>query len=94
MSSIAPVITTQTNIWRMWIGFNASHSMGAMLFGLVYSYLALTHSDILFQSIFLQWVGFAMIAGFAVLARLYWFSKPFAGSVLSLLLYMSSIALA
>lgn len=94
MSGVAPVITTQTNIWRMWIGFNASHAMGAMLFGLVYAYLALVHGDLLFQSLFLQSVGFAMLAGFAVLARLYWFITPFVGSVVALILYVVSISLA
>src|SRR5438046_6957052 len=30
-------------MWRAWVGFNASHSMGAMLFGLVFAFLALAH---------------------------------------------------
>jgi hypothetical protein len=70
---LTPVITKQTTIWRMWIGFNASHSMGALLFGLSYSYLALLHDDMFFQSIFLQVPGFAILAGFVILAKLYWF---------------------
>ena len=40
MSEVHPVITRQTTMWRAWIGFNASHSMGAILFGLVYGFLA------------------------------------------------------
>jgi hypothetical protein len=28
MSQISPVITKETTMWRAWMGFNASHSMG------------------------------------------------------------------
>ena len=94
MASVKPVITGQTNIWRMWIGFNASHSMGAMLIGLVYGYLALNHSELLLESLFLQGVGFAMLAGFTTLARLYWFITPFLGSALSLFMFTLAIVLA
>lgn len=94
MAGTAPVITKQTDYWRMWMGFNASHSMGAMLFGLVYGYLAIAHGEVLFQSPFLQGVGLAMVGGFTVLARRYWFITPFLGSALSLLLYVVSLVLA
>ena len=94
MSGVAPVITTQTDIWRMWIGFNTSHAMGAMLFGLVYGYLALVHGELILQSVFLQVVGFAMLAGFVLLAKLYWFITPLVGSIVSLLLYSLSVLLA
>ena len=94
MQRVAPVITTQTTIWKAWIGFNASHSMGAILFGLTYGYLALVHGDVLFGSPFLQLVGLAMVGGFVVLARIYWFKTPLVGATLSLVLYVSSVVLA
>ena len=94
MEKVAPMITSQTTTWRMWIGFNASHSMGALLFGLVYGYLALAHGDLLFQSVFLQVAGFAMLVGFVVLAKLYWFVTPLLGGCLSLMLYVISVAVA
>ena len=36
MSQISPVISKETTMWRCWVGFNASHSMGLILFGLVW----------------------------------------------------------
>src|SRR5438309_371757 len=48
MSQISPVITKETTMWRAWVGFNASHSMGAILFGLVFGFLALAHGQLLF----------------------------------------------
>lgn len=70
MSDVPLVLTRETTMWRAWLGFNARHSMGAVLFGLVYGYLALMHEELLFKSPYLLVVGLAMICGFVVLAKL------------------------
>ena len=93
MSQISPVITRETTMWRCWVGFNASHSMGLILFGLVFGFLALAHGRILFQSPFLLVVGLAMLGGFVVLCKVYFFSAPLTGIVISLACYVASIAL-
>ena len=93
MSRISPVITKETTMWRAWVGFNVSHSMGAILFGLVFGFLALAHGPLLFQSPFLLVVGLAMLGGFVVLGKAYWFSAPFTGISISLVCYVASIAL-
>lgn len=81
------VLTTETTVWKAWIGFNASHSFGAILFGAVYGYLALAHSAFLFQSTYLLSLGLLMLFGYVVLARRYWFMIPFRGILLSAVLY-------
>lgn len=91
MSEVSPVITKETTMWRAWVGFNASHSMGAILFGLIYGYLATVHSHLLFQSPFLLVVGLAMLGGFVVLGKVYWFSIPFTAISISLACYVASI---
>lgn len=91
MARIHPGITKETTMWRAWVGFNASHSMGAILFGLVFGYLALYHAEFLFGSAYLLAVGFAMLAGFFVLGKVYWFSVPFTGITISLVCYVASI---
>jgi hypothetical protein len=93
MSQISPVITKETTMWRAWVGFNASHSMGAILFGLIYGFLAIAHSQLLFKSPFLLIVGLAMLGNLAVLGKVYWFSVPFRGICISLACYVASIAL-
>ncbi len=92
MRQVSPVISTETTMWKSWICFNASHSIGALLFGLIYGFLALVHAPLLFHSPFLLVVGFAMLSSFTVLARLYWFSVPFACISVSLACYLASIA--
>jgi hypothetical protein len=93
MSQIAPVITKETTMWRCWIGFNASHSMGLILFGVVFGFLAMAHGELLFQSPFLLVVGLAMLVGFVALSKLYFFSAPLMGVSISLACYVASIVL-
>jgi hypothetical protein len=89
-----PRITNETTMWRAWIGFNASHSMGAILFGLIYAFLALAHPQLLFGSAYLLAVGFALLLGYLALGKLYWFRVPFAGISIALLCYAGSVVLA
>ena len=93
MSHIAPVITNETTMWRCWVGFNASHSMGLILFGLVFGFLALRHSQLLFHSPFLLVVGLAMLGGLVVLCKVYFFSAPLRDLSVALACYVASIAL-
>jgi len=93
MSQIAPVITKETTMWRCWVGFNASHSMGLLLFGLVFGFLTLAHDQLLFRSPFLLVVGLAMLGGIVVLCKLYFFSAPLRDISISLACYVASIAL-
>jgi hypothetical protein len=67
--------------------------MGLILFGLVFGFLALAHGQLLFQSPFLLVVGLAMLGGFVVLGKVYWFSVPLTGICISVACYVASIAL-
>ncbi len=93
MSAVSPILTRETTMWRCWIGFNASHSFAAILFGLVYGYLALAHGSFLFQSTFLLLVGLFFLAGYVFLGKVYWFSVPFRGIVLSTALFVSALVI-
>ena len=90
MKRVSPVISKETTMWRVWIGFNASHGLGAMLFGAVYGYLSLFHFERLLQTRFLLLVGALFLASFVVLAKRYWFSVPLMGVSTSLLLYVAA----
>jgi hypothetical protein len=79
-------------MWRAWVGFNASHSLGILLFGLFYGYLALARPDVLFRSVFLSGLGFCSLCAYAALAKVYWFSVPFKGVLVALSLYIIAVA--
>jgi hypothetical protein len=93
MSQVSPVISSETTMWKAWIGFNASHSFGAILFGLIYGHLAISNSALLFDSPVVLGVGFAMLGGYVVLGKLYWFSVPYRSICVSFACYVASIAI-
>jgi len=79
MKGTSLVLTRQTTIWHAWIGFNASHSLGAMLFAALYILLAAKHMEILGQSKELVLLGVATCLAYLWLAHTYWFRVPFIG---------------
>lgn len=91
LMEVSPVITRETSMWNAWVGFNASHSFGAILFGLIYAYLALAHGDLLFDSPFLLSLGLALLCGYVYLGWRYWFRVPFRGIVLATLFYLLAL---
>jgi len=79
MKGTSPVLTRQTSIWDAWIGFNASHSLGAILFAALYLLLAAMHMDILVSSKAFLLLGVAAGLAYLYLAHTYWFRIPFVG---------------
>ena len=94
MQQVSPVLTRGTTMWKAWLGFNASHSLGAIFFGVIYGWLALAQPQLLSQSPFLLTVGLGLLASYALLGRAYWFSVPNTGITLSLLAFAAGTFLA
>lgn len=76
MRRVSPRITSQTTMWKAWIGFNASHSLGPILFGVVYGYLSLFAWTLLVHSAFFMGLGIAFFVSYLLLAKLFWFRNP------------------
>ena len=88
MKRVAVRISSETTMWKVWIGFNVSHSMGLMLFGLIYGYLTVYRWDVLQKSYFLAGLGLVVLVSYVVLARVFWFSDPLIGVSVATLLYV------
>ena len=93
MSLTTPVITKETTMWRCWVGFNATHSIGLILFGLVFGYLALAQPRVVFESGFLLTTGMATLAALVVLCRMYFFTAPLVGIGIASICYVVGLAL-
>ncbi|HOZ64217.1 MAG TPA: hypothetical protein PK497_07385 [Burkholderiaceae bacterium] len=91
MMADTPVLTRETTVWRATKGFNASHSLGVILFAAVYIYLAGWHAGLLQASAFLLGLGMATLLTYLALARAYWFSIPFRGIALACGLYAAGL---
>jgi len=94
MQQALPRITSQTTMWKAWIGFNASHSIGVILFGTIYAYLSLFAWPLLIHSPFLIGLGIALFVSYLLLAKLYWFRSPLIGIALAGSLYLLGIVIA
>ena len=93
MKATSLVLTRQTSFWNAWIGFNASHSLGAILFAAVYILLAAQHMDVLLRSRELVLVGVANTLAYLWLAHAYWFRVPFAGIAIASACFLAAAAL-
>jgi hypothetical protein len=87
MELVSPEISRYTTMWRAWVGFNASHSLGALLFALVFGWLGLAQPELFFHSPFIIAVGFFALVGYVLLAKEYWFWIPLTGVSIALALY-------
>ena len=81
-------------MWSLWIGFNISHSMAAMLFGLIYGFLAISQGSLLFSSPYLLVICLLTVGGLFVVGKVYWFRAPFIGIGISLACYVASVVVA
>lgn len=63
-------------MWKAWVGFNISHSPGAIPFGLVYIILAIGNYACLKSSFALNTLLVVVPLIFPTLAVKYWFSIP------------------
>jgi hypothetical protein len=83
-------VTRETSVWRAWIGFNATHGLGLVFYGVLYGWLAWQQPDLLFHSRFLGLAGAAVLGSYLVLAWRYFFSVPLLGISLASLLYAAA----
>lgn len=94
MKATSPVLTSRTSLWDAWIGFNASHSLGAMLFAAVYLVLAIGHMPMLRESPALLWLAVLAATSYLALAQRYWFRTPLVGIALGTACFLGAAILA
>lgn len=93
MKGTSPRLTKETTMWRAWIGFNASHSTGAMLFGIVILILTTAYFQVLQESVAIQMVILINSLFYLFLAKRYWFRIPFWGMFVSCLCFLLALTL-
>lgn len=69
MKAVSPFLIRETTMWNVWAGFNASHSLGAILIGAIYACPAIVRPWLLFGSSFLLALGFAYLSALLALAK-------------------------
>jgi len=83
MKATSPRISRDLSMWQAWIGFNASHSLGAMVFAVLILLLAGGRMDVVRDAPVFAWVAAANAVAWFALACKYWFRIPLAGLAFS-----------
>lgn len=81
-SSIA--IHPQTNLWKAWLGFNLSHSLGLVVFGGTFLVIGFFYFPLFAQTLWIQSCALLVAAAYLILSLTFWFSKPAIGSGIAL----------
>jgi hypothetical protein len=86
-------ITPNTTLWKAWVGFNFSHSLGAVLFGA--GILLVGRSQASFESQSQVFLPFAVVVSalYLMIGARYWFRTPIVGIALSTACFLTSAAL-
>jgi hypothetical protein len=81
------------NLWEAWLGFNLSHSMGAMMFGGALLFAAQFHLDAFLESAVLQAVMVLIPVFYLVVGIRFWFWGPVLGVSVVLLCILGAVLL-
>ncbi len=90
MKTTSPILTKETTVWKAWVGFNASHSLGAMLIGAFYIPLAISHMEIIRASWWFSLLPMIIGLSYLILAQKYWFSAPFRGILFATISFIAA----
>ena len=89
MKKTFPVITRKTTMWKAWIGFNASHSIGAMYFGGINLLLAALYFEWLKHQCILPLLTSLVSLFYLFLGIKYWFGIPRAGTMVASICFVA-----
>lgn len=94
MKEVPLVDSSQTRMWKAWIGFNAITSLGLILFSVLYGYLSIFQFQVLLQVPLLLLVGAIFLGSLVVIAQRYLYNLPAVVFAIALVLYVAGAALA
>jgi hypothetical protein len=73
------LLTKRTDLWRAWVGFNLSHSLGAVAFGAFVLAVGRSAESFAAQAAVCGPLAVAVSGAFLAIGVRYWFRTPIAG---------------
>lgn len=92
MKRTSPRLTGRTTVWDAWIGFNASHSLGAILLSAFVVLLATRRMDVIESEPLVLALVLAASLSYVAIGIRYWFRIPIAGICLATALFVGAAA--
>jgi len=87
------LMTRRTSLWWAWVGFNLSHSLGAVLFGAVVVLLGRSSASFTPQAHLFMPLAILTSSSYLYLAARYWFRTPIIGVGFSTACFIGSYVL-
>jgi len=82
------------NLWRAWLGFNLTHSLGLIVFGAAFLHVGIFEPHLFASSLLIQAVAVAVSAAYLVVSLQFFFSRPVIGSAIGLACFLAAAGLA
>ena len=82
------------NLWRAWLGFNLTHSLGLIVFGAAFLHVGIFEPQLFASSLLIQAVAVAVSAAYLVVSLRFFFSGPVIGSAIGLACFLAAAVLA
>ena len=89
MKTTYPLISSQTTMWKAWIGFNASHSIGLMFFGMINITLVSFYRETLNDDFIIPSFNIIVCLSYLLLAKKYWFKTPLVAIAIATLCFIT-----
>ena len=83
-------LTGRTDMWRAWVGFNLSHSLGAVLFGVVVVLVGRTSASFEYNAAVFLPLAVVVSIAYLSLGVAYWFRTPIIGICVSVFLFSAA----
>ena len=84
------LLTGRTDMWRVWVGFNLSHSLGVLLLGVLVVLVGRTPASFGYNTAVFLPLAVVVSLAYLSLGLAYWFRTPIIGIGLSVLLFSSA----
>jgi hypothetical protein len=86
-------IHPQTNLWKAWLGFNLSHSLGLVMFGGTFLAIGLFDFEVFTDNYWLQSCALLIATAYLIMSLRFWFYKPAIGSGIALACFVLAAGL-
>jgi hypothetical protein len=90
MAGSAVLLTSRTDVWRAWIGFNFSHSLGALTFGALVLLAGRSPESFALEASWFIPASILVSGAYLALGVRYWFRTPIVGIGLGLAAFVAS----
>ena len=88
MKKTFPVLTRETTMWKAWVGFNASHSIGVIFFGIINLIFTISYFEVLKSSALLLLLMIFVSLFYLFLGFKYWFKIPKTGILIATICFI------